>query len=90
MVEQMTVRTRFFDDFFREAGAAGITQAVILAAGLDTRAYRLDWPAGTTVFEVDQPEVIEFKTRALSDVGATPPPSAAPWASTCATTGRRR
>ncbi|CAN5506758.1 class I SAM-dependent methyltransferase [soil metagenome] len=76
MNEQMAVRTRYFDDFFREStGAAdgsGIRQAVILAAGLDTRAYRLNWPAGTKVFEVDQPEVIEFKTRTLRALGATP------------------
>src|SRR6185312_17047771 len=68
--EQMTVRTRFFDDFFRAATAAGTRQAVILAAGLDARAYRLSWPAGTVVYEVDMPEVIEFKTVTLSDLGA--------------------
>ena len=50
----------------------GIRQAVILASGLDTRAYRMTWPAGTTVFEIDQPEVIEFKTRVLADLGAAP------------------
>ncbi|MGV9803962.1 class I SAM-dependent methyltransferase, partial [Mycobacterium sp. NPDC003449] len=72
MCEQIAVRTRFFDDFFAHAGRAGIRQAVILASGLDTRAYRLDWPAGTVVFEVDQPEVIEFKTRTLADLGAAP------------------
>jgi methyltransferase (TIGR00027 family) len=72
MCEQIAVRTRFFDDFFAAATAAGIRQAVILASGLDTRAYRLDWPAGTVVFEVDQPEVIEFKTRTLAGLGAQP------------------
>jgi methyltransferase (TIGR00027 family) len=72
MNEQITVRTRFFDDFFAAATAAGIRQAVILAAGLDTRAYRLPWPAGTVVFELDQPEVIEFKTRTLAGLGAEP------------------
>ena len=72
MNEQMTVRTRFFDDFFTEAAESGIRQAVILASGLDTRAYRLDWPAGTVVYEIDQPEVIEFKTRTLADLGASP------------------
>ena len=72
MNEQMAVRTRYFDHFFQAAADAGIRQAVILAAGLDTRAYRLNWPAGTTVFEVDQPEVIEFKTRTLTDLGASP------------------
>lgn len=70
--EQMTVRTRFFDDFFRAATAAGTRQAVILAAGLDARAYRLSWPAGTVVFEVDQPEVISFKTDTLAQIGAEP------------------
>ncbi len=70
--EQMTVRTRFFDDFFSGAAAAGVRQAVILASGLDTRAYRLTWPAGTTVYEIDQPQVIEFKTSTLADLGATP------------------
>jgi methyltransferase (TIGR00027 family) len=45
---------------------------VILASGLDSRAYRLAWPAGTTVYEIDQPDVIEFKTRTLSELGAEP------------------
>jgi len=71
-VEQMTVRTRFFDDFFTGAGEAGVRQAVILASGLDTRAYRLPWPGGTTVYEIDQPQVIEFKTGTLADLGAAP------------------
>ncbi|OBI06750.1 SAM-dependent methyltransferase [Mycobacterium sp. E2462] len=66
------VQTRFFDDFFAAAGEAGIRQAVIVAAGLDSRAYRLDWPAGTTVFEVDLPKVLEFKARVLGEHGATP------------------
>lgn len=72
MSEQMTVRTRFFDDFFTAATESGIRQAVILAAGLDTRAYRLPWPAGTTVFELDQPEVIAFKSNTLAELGAEP------------------
>jgi methyltransferase (TIGR00027 family) len=72
MPDAMAARTRFFDAFFAEATTAGIRQAVILASGLDARAYRLDWPAGTTVFEVDQPEVIAFKTQTLSDLGASP------------------
>ena len=70
--EQIAVRTRYFDDFFRAAAESGIRQAVILAAGLDTRAFRLAWPADTTVFELDQPEVIEFKTRTLAGLGAEP------------------
>lgn len=70
--EQMAVRTRFFDDFLTTATAAGIRQAVILAAGLDARAYRLPWPTGTVVFEVDQPEVIAFKSDTLARIGAEP------------------
>lgn len=72
LCEQMTVRTRFFDDFFTTATTSGVRQAVILASGLDTRAYRLAWPAGTVVYEIDQPDVIEFKTRTLEDLGAKP------------------
>jgi len=72
MPDAMAVRTRFFDAFFADATQAGIRQAVILASGLDARAYRLQWPTGMTVFEVDQPEVIAFKTQTLSDLGATP------------------
>ncbi|OYV23640.1 MAG: SAM-dependent methyltransferase [Mycobacterium sp. 20-66-4] len=71
-IHQMTVRTRFFDDFFTGAGKDGVRQAVILASGLDTRAYRLQWPAGTVVYEIDQPEVIAFKTDTLADLGAIP------------------
>jgi methyltransferase (TIGR00027 family) len=72
MKEQIAVRTRFFDDFFVLAAESGIRQAVILASGLDTRAYRLPWPADTKIFEIDQPEVIAFKTRTLADLGAEP------------------
>ena len=72
VTEQIAVRTRFFDDFFTTAAEAGLRQAVILAAGLDTRGYRLPWPAGTVVFEVDQPEVIKFKTATLDHLGAVP------------------
>ncbi|MGV0813575.1 class I SAM-dependent methyltransferase [Mycolicibacterium boenickei] len=71
-IDEMAVRTRFFDDFFIASGEAGIRQAVILASGLDSRAYRLPWPEGTVVYEIDQPEVIEFKTRTLADLGAAP------------------
>jgi len=63
--EQIAVRTRFFDDFFIAAADSGIIrQAVILASGLDTRAYRLRWPEGMVVYEIDQPQVIDFKTHA--------------------------
>lgn len=72
MTDMMAVRTRFFDEFFIQATKVGIRQAVILASGLDARAYRLAWPAGMTVYEIDQPGVIEFKTRTLQDMGAEP------------------
>jgi len=72
MIDGMAVRTRFYDDYFVEATAGGIRQAVILASGLDARAYRLAWPAGTVVYELDQPRVIEFKTATLADIGAEP------------------
>jgi methyltransferase (TIGR00027 family) len=72
LIDVMAVRTKFFDDFFLESTAAGIRQCVILASGLDSRAYRLAWPDGTTVFEIDQPEVISFKTRVMHDLGAEP------------------
>ena len=72
MGDMMAVRTRFFDDFFIEATDRGIRQVVILASGLDARAYRLPWPDGTVVYEIDQPTVIEFKTKTLTDLGADP------------------
>ena len=72
MTDNMAVRTKFFDEFFLTSAGGGIRQAVILASGLDSRAYRLAWPAGTTVYEIDQPDVIEFKTRNLAELGAEP------------------
>ena len=68
----IAVRTRFFDDFFEDAGAAGIHQAVILASGLDSRAYRLSWSDGTVVYEIDQPQVIEFKSATMASIGVSP------------------
>lgn len=70
--EGMAVRTRFFDQMFTDASGAGVRQAVILAAGLDSRGYRLPWPDGTVVYEVDQPEVIDFKATTLAGIGAEP------------------
>jgi len=70
--DSLAVRTRFFDDFFTSATAAGISQVVILAAGLDARAYRLAWPPGTVIYEVDQPDVIKFKTDTMAKLGAEP------------------
>lgn len=70
--EHMAVRTRFYDDFFLNAVRGGIRQAVILASGLDTRAYRLPWPSDTVVFEVDLPGVLEFKSTTLRALDAEP------------------
>ncbi|GAT00266.1 methyltransferase [Mycolicibacterium fortuitum subsp. acetamidolyticum] len=64
------VRTHYFDDYFTEVTHEGIRQIVILAAGLDSRAYRLDWPAGTAVYEIDQPKVLHYKTETLQAHGA--------------------
>ncbi|GAY13595.1 class I SAM-dependent methyltransferase [Mycobacterium sp. shizuoka-1] len=72
MTDNIAVRTKFFDDFFLSASADGVRQAVILASGLDARAYRLDWPDGMVVFEIDQPEVIAFKTQTLAGHGVAP------------------
>jgi methyltransferase (TIGR00027 family) len=65
-------RTRYFDDYFRRAADAGVRQVVILAAGLDSRAYRLPWPDGTTIFELDRPQVLDFKREVLAGQGAQP------------------
>ncbi|BBX63283.1 putative S-adenosyl-L-methionine-dependent methyltransferase [Mycobacterium saskatchewanense] len=72
MVDTFAARARFFDDYLAAAGLAGLRQVVIVASGLDARAYRLPWPADTTVYEIDQPEVIAFKTATLSEIGAAP------------------
>jgi len=58
-------RTKWFDEFFIAAGAGGIDQAVVLAAGLDARPWRLPWNSATTVYEIDQPGVLEFKAETL-------------------------
>ena len=72
MINYQAVRTHFFDAYFADAVAAGIRQVVILAAGLDSRAYRLDWPDGTVVYEIDLPKVLEYKAETLAGHGATP------------------
>jgi methyltransferase (TIGR00027 family) len=70
LIDVLAVHTRFVDEFLAGAGRAGIRQVVILASGMDTRPYRLWWPPGTTVYEIDQPEVIDFKTQVLRELGA--------------------
>jgi methyltransferase (TIGR00027 family) len=72
MRNYQAVRTHFFDAFFADAAAAGIRQVVILASGLDSRAYRLEWPGGTHVYEIDQPKVLEYKSETLAAHGVHP------------------
>jgi methyltransferase (TIGR00027 family) len=71
-VNFQAARTKYFDAYFQRAAAAGARQVVILAAGLDSRAYRLPWPDGTTVFELDQPQVLDFKREVLAEHGVRP------------------
>jgi methyltransferase (TIGR00027 family) len=66
------LRSRFCDDYLRRACSDGISQVVVLAAGLDTRAFRLDWPAGARLFELDQPAVLAFKDSVLHKETAVP------------------
>ncbi|HEY5437200.1 MAG TPA: class I SAM-dependent methyltransferase [Candidatus Limnocylindrales bacterium] len=69
----IATRTRFFDDWLHAVAIeGGIRQVVLLAAGLDTRAYRLPWAAATTVFELDRPVVLAEKERTLDAAGAAP------------------
>jgi methyltransferase (TIGR00027 family) len=66
------LRTRIFDDFLLQAVRAGARQVVLLGAGLDSRAYRLDWPPGCVIFEIDRDGVLAFKHKVLDALAATP------------------
>ena len=66
------LRTRIFDDFLLQAVRAGARQVVLLGAGLDCRAYRLDWPPGCVIFEIDRDGVLAFKHKVLDGLTATP------------------
>jgi methyltransferase (TIGR00027 family) len=66
------IRTRYYDDCLRDAVASGCRQVVLLAAGLDARGFRLDWPVGTRLFEVDLQEVFTVKEQVLAKSGAAP------------------
>jgi methyltransferase (TIGR00027 family) len=72
LTDLLAARTQYFDGFLSDATAAGIRQVVILASGLDARGYRLAWPAGTVVFEIDQPEVLALKAATLAELDAAP------------------
>jgi methyltransferase (TIGR00027 family) len=65
-------RTHYFDAYFRDVAATGVLQIVLLAAGLDSRPYRIDWAPGTIVFELDQPQVLEFRRQTMTAHGAAP------------------
>ena len=79
MTANMAARTRYFDEFFAGAAGpatsdvraadAGLRQAVILAAGLDARAFRLAWPPDMVAYEIDQPEVVAFKSDTMAELG---------------------
>jgi methyltransferase (TIGR00027 family) len=66
------VRTRFLDEFAVAAADAGVRQFVILGAGLDARAFRLVWPPGVRLFELDVRDMIDFKERVVTSIGAQP------------------
>lgn len=72
MATYLGVRSKFFDEYLMACGVVGVRQSVLLAVGLDTRAFRLDWPAGFRLFEVDQPRVLSFKDAVLERHGAQP------------------
>jgi methyltransferase (TIGR00027 family) len=71
LMDALAAHTRFVDEFLADAGRAGIRQVVLLASGLDTRPYRLWWPRGTTVYEIDRPQVLDFKSSVLRGLDAT-------------------
>ncbi|MEU5832857.1 SAM-dependent methyltransferase [Streptomyces diacarni] len=70
MTAYLGIRSRVFDDFLTGAARDGVRQVVILASGLDTRPFRLEWPAGVRCFELDQPLVLDFKLAVLAEHGA--------------------
>ncbi|HEX3722082.1 MAG TPA: class I SAM-dependent methyltransferase [Nitrolancea sp.] len=72
LTDFFAVRARYFDDFLTNAWQAGVRQAVNVASGLDSRAYRLGWPAGSILYEIDRPEVIDFKSATLTTLDAVP------------------
>ncbi|MET9494410.1 class I SAM-dependent methyltransferase [Streptomyces sp. NPDC006552] len=61
----IVIRTKFLDDLLRRACAAGVRQVVLLGAGMDSRAFRMAWPEGTRLFEVDTAAPLEFKASVL-------------------------
>jgi methyltransferase (TIGR00027 family) len=72
LVESVAIRTRFFDDYLTESTRSGCRQVVLLGAGLDARAFRLRWPPRTTLFELDTGDIVDFKTRVLTEAKLKP------------------
>jgi methyltransferase (TIGR00027 family) len=72
MAAWVVTRTRFLDDLLLDAAGDGVRQVVLLGAGLDSRAFRLPWPDGTRLFELDHPEMLAFKQRVVDEEGARP------------------
>ncbi|WP_072691282.1 SAM-dependent methyltransferase [Rhodococcus marinonascens] len=72
LATHIVTRTRFFDRYLLDACAHGCRQVVLLAAGLDTRAFRLDWPDDVRLFEVDRADILGFKRDILDVAGAAP------------------
>ncbi|WP_329437232.1 class I SAM-dependent methyltransferase [Streptomyces sp. NBC_01280] len=72
VASSIIIRTKFLDDLLDRATEAGIRQVVLLGAGMDSRAFRMSWPAATTLFEVDTAEPLGFKASVLRQEGAVP------------------
>lgn len=70
--DAVSVRTRFYDEFLLGRVASGVHQVVLLGAGLDTRAFRLNWPGHVRLFEIDMPEVLAFKEQVLARAASEP------------------
>ncbi|MFE7550903.1 class I SAM-dependent methyltransferase [Streptomyces gardneri] len=66
------LRTRVLDDFLLRSVGTNVRQVVLLGAGLDTRAFRLDLPSDLVVYEIDRAGVLAFKERVLTDLSAAP------------------
>jgi methyltransferase (TIGR00027 family) len=90
MLGYTACRTKFFDEYFLAAAGDGIRQVVVLAAGLDSRAWRLAWPDGCVVYEIDQPKVLEFKTGTLDLMRSSRLHPTSVLVSICVWTGQRR
>ena len=68
----IVIRTKFLDDLLQQASAAGVRQVVLLGAGMDSRAFRINWPEGTRLFEVDTATPLDFKASVLRQEQASP------------------